>query len=456
MNTFAKVVAALCVPMSLIMLITGFSFITKNKQVLLEEKTEQEIQEDFTPVIRFAVTSDVHVNENDPGRADRLGKMFQTMYAYADAHPTYNTVDAVVVVGDLTDDGSDIQYDIFNSIVNENIRPETTLIPVMGNHEFGVGGHEGFERNMNSPLLIHTTVKGFHFIGMAPDPSDTWHSPSQLLWMSKQLREAAAEDGEKPIFTMQHGHIWNTVYVSRSWYTQMSIPLHMVFSRYPQIVNFSGHSHGPINNPLTVWQNSYTTIGTGTMKYFEMERDITKSTVPAGAENAAQYHIVEVDANNRVRVLPFNILTGDFFRTPATTDDPDKQLIFQIDKPSDPSTYVYTSARKSLAGVPWFREGAKIQVSGITKESASFTFDRADDDVCVYGYRIRISATKNPNIKVAEANVYSEYYFEPVPETQSCTIDGLAPGTEYIVSVTPLNVWQQAGEPITAYFKTAQ
>ena len=138
---------------------------------------------------------------------------------------------------------------------------------------------------------------------------------------------------------MQHGHIWNTVYVSRSWFAQMFLPLHMVYAKYPQVINFSGHSHGPVNNPLDIWQNSYTQIGTGTLNYFEMERDIGDNTVPDGSRNAAQYLIVEVDAQNRVRVQPFNILTEDFFKTPSNTDDPGKQLVWQIDDVFDTSHY---------------------------------------------------------------------------------------------------------------------
>ena len=409
---------------------------------------------DFTPVLRFAAASDIHLNVNDPTRAERFADLFRTMYAYAHAHPTYNSVDALLVAGDMTDSGADEQYRLFNDIVKEHMRPETALIPVMGNHEFGVGGHAGYIRNMLSPLNIHTTVKGFHFIGLAPDPKDTWHTPAQIRWMAGELRKASAGDGEKPIFTMQHGHIWNTVYVSRSWYTQSSIPLHAVYSRYPQVVNFSGHSHGPINHPLTVWQKEYTAVGTGTLKYFELERDITRETVPPDAENAAQYHIVEVDGENRVRILPFNLLTGDFFRVPATTGDPDKQLIFRIDKPSDPRSFIYTPAHQKNIGVPWFRKGAAVRVSEITSGGATFTFDRADDNVCVYGYNIAVYPAAHPRRKAAEENVYAEYYFEPTSATQTCALRGLAPDTAYIVKVTPLNIRMQPGEPISARFTT--
>lgn len=46
--------------------------------------------------------------------------------------------------------------------------------------------------------------------------------------------------------------------------------------------------------------------------------------------------------------------------------------------------------------------------------------------------------------------IYSEYYFEPMPDTLSCTVEGLAEGAEYTVKVVPLNVWLAEGDAITA------
>jgi len=455
MYFFTRIKAILAFPLAFLMLLTGLSFVPKTKQQEMETQLAEDIEGDFVPVFRFAIASDVHITAGDDRNGDRLAKMFQTAYAYADAHPTYQTLDAILLAGDNVDSGSPEEYAILNRVVEENLRDGTQMVTVMGNHEFATTGHEGYKEYMGEEVDKHVVIKGFHIIGISPTPTDTWHSPMQMLWMQNELAKASKDDPEKPIFTMQHGHIWNTVYVSRSWYTQMSLPLHMVYAQFPQVINFSGHSHGPINNPIDVWQNSYTQIGTGTLKYFEMERDIGDNTVPAGSENAAQYLIVEVDANNRVRVSPFNILTEDFMKTPSNADDPAKNLVYFIGKPSDPSTFVYTSARKKTASVPQFDEGASLTVTGATADSVSVTFDQARDDVCVYGYRISVSDGANPFKPTAEKEIYSEYYFEPMPETLSCTVTGLAANTDYTVTVTPLNVWLQKGEALTADFRTA-
>ncbi|MBR5409076.1 MAG: metallophosphoesterase [Clostridia bacterium] len=445
MFSLKPLLTILSLPLVFIMLVTGTSTVTKSKQEEREKDLEAEIQEEFVPVFRFAIASDVHISTSDDTTAKRLAKLFQTAYAYADAHETYNCLDAVLLAGDNCDSGRDEEYAILNRVIKENIREGTQMVTVMGNHEFGTTGHEGYVRNMGEDLDKHVVIKGFHIIGLSPDPKDTWHTPTQINWLSAELRKAAADDPDKPIFTMQHGHIWNTVYVSRSWYTQMSLPLHMVYARYPQVVNFSGHSHGPINNPLDIWQTGYTTVGTGTLNYFEMENDIGDETVPEGSRNAAQYFIVEVDANNRVRLLPFNLLTNDFMKTPSTTDDPDKQLVYLIHDPADTSTFAYTAARKKTATTPYFEAGDAITVNEVTSDSVTLTFPQAEDDICVYGYRITL---KNGLFDKVEKEIYSEYYFEPMPETLTVKIDGLKSGATYNVTVTPLNVWLGKGEPI--------
>jgi hypothetical protein len=318
----------------------------------------------------------------------------------------------------------------------------------MGNHEFTSTGLEGYERHMGEPRDKHEVVKGFHFIGMSPCPTDTWHTPAQLLWLRRELCKAEKAAPDKPIFTMQHGHILHTVYVSRSWRTQMSLPLHSVYSIFPQVINFSGHSHGPVNNPLEIWQNNYTLLGTGTLNYFEMENDIGDDTVPEGSRNAAQYLIVEVDGRNRVRIKPYNLLTDGFMKTTSDTDEPGKPLMWQIDDVFDKKRYAYTSARRKTATIPFFEKEARLSVQKAEDDKTSVTFDRAKDGVCVYGYRIVFYNKKAPAKAVLTKEIYSGYYFEPIPDTLTCTVDSPAAG-EYTVKVFPVNVWLTSGEPIS-------
>ena len=68
---------------------------------------------DFTPVVRFAVTSDVHLNgDPDQPAARKLADLLEDSYAYSDGEK-YKNLDALVVVGDFATSGSDEEYKLF-------------------------------------------------------------------------------------------------------------------------------------------------------------------------------------------------------------------------------------------------------------------------------------------------------------------------------------------------------
>ena len=62
------------------------------------------------------------------------------------------------------------------------------------------------------------------------------------------------------------------------------------------------------------------------------------------------------------------------------------------------------------------------------------------------------SNSRAPRRKAIEKEIYSGYYFEPMLERCSVTIEGLEAGTTYDVTVTPLNVWLAKGAPIIGQF----
>ena len=404
---------------------------------------------DFVPVIRLAVCSDTHITDTTNERAVRLGKLFDSAYRYADAHPTYQKLDAVLMAGDITNTGVKSEYRALNAIIDSHIRPETRLIATMGNHEWIGGGPDVFLAEMSDTLDPHVVINGFHIIGISPRDTNYYHA-AQVRWLKNELKAAAEDAPGMPIFTFRHHHIQNTVYVSRSWYTPDSAALRKVYGAYPQVIDFSGDSHGPMNNPLGIWQEECTFLNTGTLYYFEMERGMTGGTLPPGKENAAQYYIVEADAAGRVFIQPYNILTDDFFKTAANTDDPNAQLCYWIEKPSDPSTFLYTPERGEKAAAPYFEEGAEIALDRVTESSVSVTLPQAKDDQCVYGYRL--SAETEGHKK--EIKFFSEYYFEPMPETVSAQIKGLHDGAAYTLKAFPINAWGIEGAPIETQFET--
>ncbi len=200
-----------------------------------ETSTVEEYGE-FETAFRFLVTSDTHISSTSSTEAARLKKLFASSYAYAETQD-YKTVDALVVAGDMTNSGYDYELKAFMDTINSAIREETTLITVMGNHEYYGGGQKPYQECVDENLDKHVVVNGYHFIGLSPyNGSD--YSSEQLTWLGKELADAAAADPDKPIITFQHHHIKDTVYVSAEWYTYSYAALNEKYYQYSQILNF--------------------------------------------------------------------------------------------------------------------------------------------------------------------------------------------------------------------------
>ena len=67
--------------------------------------------DDFVPVLRFVVASDVHIrNDADAITGhEQLAKLYETAYAYSESHPVYKKLDAMFFIGDNTQGGSEQQ-----------------------------------------------------------------------------------------------------------------------------------------------------------------------------------------------------------------------------------------------------------------------------------------------------------------------------------------------------------
>ena len=148
-------------------------------------------------------------------------------------------------------------------------------------------------------MNTHNVVNGYHFINLSlTGYYDSTYADS-LEWFAAELEAAANDDPNKPIFVQHHYPVTDTVYGSDLWGTSQ---MTSIMEKYPQIISFSGHSHYPMNDPRSIWQGDFTALGCGTLAYFELEPGMVYGSLPPNKENACQYYIVEVHADNSVTV----------------------------------------------------------------------------------------------------------------------------------------------------------
>ncbi|MDR2753469.1 MAG: metallophosphoesterase [Oscillospiraceae bacterium] len=390
--------------------------------------------EKFIPVLRFVAVSDVHYQDRHTPQRERMAKALQIAYREAAAHPDYQSLDALCVVGDLADNGTETQFAAFRQTLEEELHPGTQAILSVASHEFGNAGVEAAYEKMRRILRqepdVHAVINGFHFISITPSEGTSFNEGKQI-WAAKQLQNAAADDptGRRPIFFFQHPHIRDTVAGSLDW---GNADLTAILMHYPQVVDFSGHSHVPVNDPRSIHQEYFTCLGTGTLYYFDLdEYDKYYGTTPPGAQNAAQMLLIEADAVGHVRVQPYNVLN----------DEPYPYL-WKIDT-FEPTQFPYTrKKRRAAAQKPAFAPQAKI-----TYNKGTLEFDQAQsgDSDPVNDYILRVRNAKGRIVR--QLSLWAAYYFAPMPPTLQLELEGLTPGAAYTVEITARGFWENVGDP---------
>ena len=139
--------------------------------------------------------------------------------------------------------------------LDAGVRPGTVVNLSMASHDYkGPEGEEGarqrFAELFDQPADTHRVIKGFHFISVTTTEGCKFRQP-QLDFAARELAIARDDAPRKPIFFFQHPHLSDTVYGSIGWGQGALMP---VLVNYPQIIDFSGHSHAPINDPRNVHQ----------------------------------------------------------------------------------------------------------------------------------------------------------------------------------------------------------
>ena len=443
---------------------------------------------EYVPVLRFALTSDIHTRVlNDAGASEfattdevehaalMVERLFGSSYNYADGE-AYDTLDAVMVVGDYTDEGSVNQYEAFFGIVNSLIRPETTLLGCLGNHEFRATGESSVSNNTSFQTTYNRfeqyfgygvdsvhVINGYTFIGFASDvKGGRGYSNAKARWLDQQIAAAAASDptGKKPIFVFGHVPVWNTCLGSSPESNYPTDAIGDVLAKYPQVVYMSGHTHAPCSDPESVWQGNFTAINTGTLAYddcpfykgdgttrgsfFRRDQHGGYQYVMLGRyfEHAEWYAsvftIVEVDANNVIRLRYYDAEADRFLFEPV-----------YIDSVGEPEKFTFTAERKANSEAPTFSE--PLTLLSASDGSVRVLIPNATCPDYVRSYRADILSGDALVATVYRQAGQQKY---PLPEI-TASFSNLTPDTDYTVRVYAYNSYGVMSEPLTLAVHTA-
>lgn len=404
-----------------------------------------EPEDDFVPVVRFMAASDVHIQTLGDTKCVRLIKAIRSAYDIAASDKDYDKLDGICLTGDVTDDGMKTQYLSLASVLKNEVKDGTEIMTVQAkSHDCKTLGREALD--FYSSLSgkgndYHNVINDIHFIGLSASHDESVHYDSdQLKWLDEQLAEASSEDPEKPIFVFQHEHIKDTVFGSYDedgWGVDYFTD---ILNKYPQVIDISGHSHYPANDPKAVWQGNFTAINDGGLNYYEFTFDGRNSYHPDDSGKMAQILIIEIDESNNVLVRVYDVTAEQFIY---------EYLIDNVAQAN--KTKFSHDVRRRNATAPIFDKDAAIKASKRIKGSVfSIPQAKAGEDDIVYEYRLKVFDTEG-NIVAKQAQL-SKYYLAKVPDTVKFDAIKLEKGN-YTVSVTPVDAWGLEGEAISLNYQ---
>lgn len=369
----------------------------------------------------FAVISDVHIRNATEKNSEKFKKALNIINREAPDS------DALIIAGDLTDNGYASEYDVFNNIYDSYGNKSSQMLAVMGNHDYwnglsAKGAQNRFEDKIGVEIRSHEVIEGHSFIQVSTEGGATHGEFSKELaqWLEGELESASSANPNKPIFLTVHQHIKDTVYGSDDWGNEA---LYDVIKDYPQVVTFSGHSHYPLNDERSINQRDFTSVGTSSLSYTELESGKINGSVPPNASDFSQGLIV------RVKDDEVNIERLDFHSDDTIKDN------WSIKQPATKENFQYTDERSVNRSNPYFEENSNIIASNITEDSATITFDQGKHEDLVHSYRLE-AVNKETGIVEKSLLAFSEFYFgSKIPERLSFDITGLKSNTDYELRV---------------------
>ena len=277
------------------------------------------------PNLKFGVVSDIHITCVG---ADQKMEAWGNNLTFRHTLEWFRDqgVDAVMVVGDMADNGMVEQLQAvaqaWYAVFPEDRAPDGRKVEklfVYGNHDYhgylygdhaakrhakesagvdfaswsrdhvlrsDIGGwwrkifHEDYTR------LYRKEIKGYTFLGQHWDDGKGMETkygscPFGVELASFLDANGKALDPTRPFFYFQHPHPKDTCYGPWAWGHDSGL-VTKALSAYPNAVAFSGHSHYTLTDERSLWQGAFTSVGTSSLRYTGMPYN---ERLPFGFEN---------------------------------------------------------------------------------------------------------------------------------------------------------------------------
>lgn len=417
-------------------------------------------------VLSLGVISDTHIG-NGYGSEEKFHNVLTQL-----VEATEGKLDGVLVVGDLINTATPPQLVTFRELYEEVLDPATVpLVYTIGNHDMNpqyrwteetVAQHAVFHTILGEDYFLtdqdsvmrdslecrHCVIGPYHILCLTPDHSSPiTYNPAVLEWLEARLQEITAQDPDRYVILLTHPMIYGTCYgsVLQDTYTRLgdywsTKELSEILSRYPQVITFGGHLHFPLNDPRSIWQGSFTAVGTASTSYMAIDNgnyeDMATVTTMKGAGKFSQGLLLQFDKKGNARLTRMDFynkaVIGDLWELPA----PRKNL-------SHLARYNHETLRA---------RNTPPVLSSAEYKDGKLCFAAGKDDEFVHHYRITIS---RDGVPVAEKKILADFYRVPLPSQMKADYElSLADLEEgaYTATLVAVDSWDARSEPITCEF----
>ena len=353
-----------------------------------------------------------------------------------------NDVDMIIFAGDIGDLGTRFAFETYADSFDKVFQDDKPIVQtIMGNHDYwhkniftAIDHVKAFEEIIGQSPWTHYVVNGYHFIGASPDNGDmTEGYKKTALWLDGELKKASSESEEKPIFVITHNQPKDTSYGSDDW---GDTTLDAVLSKYPNVINFSGHVHYSLLDERSIWQEDYTVINTQSLSYTEMEEGKENGTIPPNANATPMGYIMEIDSGD-IKIHRFNFADGK---------EEKSNMVWQFDLPySNDKKYSFENreASNEAPKMPLGEGSAKV-ING----KVELSFPAGSDDDFVHSYKI-VDSSNNEKL------FFSDFYngIASMAKTVTFKFDG-NPASGSVYKIYAVDSWGKESENyITATVK---